>query len=207
MTYIFFDTETSGLPNFKHPASWEGQPRICQLGAILTDRGGKVKAELNLLVRPDGWTIPPEASAIHGITQEDAMQYGLSIRGVLGVFNRLMAKAELHIAHNIKFDYFMIEREAIACEYPAKDFPMNGYCTMAESADVLKLPPTKKMMDCGFDKFKPPNLQEAYQHFFGRKFEGAHDAMADVRACRDVFFKLQEEAAHKKNAKEMAGAA
>ena len=191
MTYLFFDTETTGLPDFRLPPSWEGQPRICQLGAILTDKEGKVKAELNMLVRPDGWTIPQQASDVHGITQEDASKYGLSIRGVLGIFNRLIAKAELVVAHNIKFDRLMVLREAIACEFSERDFAFEGSCTMEQSADVVKIPPTARMQACGMKGYKNPNLQEAYHHFFGQNFIGAHDAMADVRACRDVFFKLQ----------------
>jgi DNA polymerase-3 subunit epsilon len=191
MTYLFFDTETTGLPDFKQLPSWAGQPHICQLGAILTDRDGKVKAELNMLVRPDGWSIPPEASAIHGITHEDAMRYGLSIRGVLGVFNRLMSKAELVIAHNVRFDRFMVLREASACEFKESDFAFQEFCTMEKSAGVLKIPPTARMLAYDMKKYKNPNLMEAYLHFFGRQFEGAHDAMADVRACRDVFFALK----------------
>ena len=40
-------------------------------------------------------------------------------------------------------------------------------------------------------KFKWPNLQEAHQHAFGKPFDGAHDAMADLRACKDVYFWLK----------------
>lgn len=189
---LFLDVETTGLPDFKQPPSWAGQPRICQLGAILTDREGKTKAEMNLLVRPDGWSMPPGASEIHGITQEDATKYGLSIRGVLGIFNRLMAKSELVIAHNVKFDRLMILREAFACEYRESDFAFEGFCTMEQSADQVKLPPTAKMLAYDMKGYKNPSLKEAYHHFFSRDFEGAHDAMADVRACRDVFFALQK---------------
>lgn len=192
MTYLFFDTETTGLPDKRLPDGHPDQPHICQLGAILTDSNGKVMAEVNLLVRPDGWTIPATASAIHGITQENATEYGLSARGVLNIFNRLAAKAKRHIAHNIEFDQFMIFREAIGCGYSAKDFGLDGYCTMTAATDIVKCPPTKRMLDVGMTGFKKPNLTEAYRHFFGREFDGAHDAMADVRACRDVFFKLKD---------------
>ena len=40
----------------------------------------------------------------------------------------------------------------------------------------------------GMTGYKNPSLPRTYRHFFGRDFDGAHDAMADVRACRDVFF-------------------
>lgn len=192
--YLFFDTETTGLADYKMPANWEGQPRICQLGAILTDQEGRVKAEANLLIKPEGWTIPEAASAIHGIGQEDAENYGLPIKTVLAIFSRFVSKSYAVVAHNIRFDLFLLEVEC--SRLPAKlDLPTRYHCTMEESKDVLRLPPTKRMTDLGMTKFKNPNLQEAYRHFFGRDFEGAHDAMADVRACRDVFFELKKLAA------------
>lgn len=192
MTYLFFDTETTGLPDFKQPVSWEGQPRICQIGAILTDREGAIKAEMNLLVAPAGWEIPAAATGIHGISQEDAKKYGLSIRGVMSIFNRLICKAEMVIAHNISFDRFMVRREAVACEFPESDFSFKEFCTMQSATNITKLPPSQRMVECGMTSFKSPSLQELYTHFFGKPFEGAHDAMADVRACKDVFFKIQE---------------
>ena len=191
--YLFFDTETTDLPDQKKPASWEGQPRICQLGAILADRHGRLKAEMNLLVKPDGWTIPQAASDIHGITQEDAGRYGLTIKGVLSIFGRLLVKADRLVAHNIGFDIFMLEIECSRTGV-ALDLPPDHACTMQDAKDRVKLPLTPKMVACGMREFKKPNLQEAHRHFFGREFEGAHDAMADVRACRDVYFAMNRPA-------------
>lgn len=191
MTYLFFDTETTGLPDMRRSAGFPGQPRICQLGAIVTDADGRIKAEANLIVKPDGWSIPPEASKIHGIGQDDAMAYGLSIKGVLSIFDRLLGMCRTVIAHNIQFDLFMLQIEAERAQMGI-DLPGNHCCTMADSIDVLRLPPTPKMVAAGMDKFKSPNLQEAYRHFFGRDFDGAHDAMADVRACKEVFFALKQ---------------
>lgn len=65
---------------------------------------------------------------------------------------------------------------------------------MRDATDLVQCPPTERMVAKGMKGFKSPNLQEAYKHFFGVEFEGAHDAMADVRACKDVFFKLKEAA-------------
>lgn len=189
MTYLFFDTETTGLPDQRMPPSHESQPHICQLGVIVTDREGRVKAELNTLIRPDGWTIPPTASAIHGITQADAERYGLSIKGALSIFARLLKSSERVVAHNIGFDLFMLEVEHHRTGVPM-ELPGKMACTMESSVNVVKCPPTERMLAKGMTGYKNPNLSETYRHFFGRDFDGAHDAMADVRACRDVFFEL-----------------
>jgi hypothetical protein len=39
-----------------------------------------------------------------------------------------------------------------------------------------------------FGKPKWPKLQEAYKWCFNKEFDKAHDAMADIRACKEVFF-------------------
>ena len=48
------------------------------------------------------------------------------------------------------------------------------------------------MVKAGFNKFKTANLGDAYRHFTGKELENAHSAMADVLACRDVYFAIQD---------------
>jgi DNA polymerase-3 subunit epsilon len=211
MTLLFVDTETTGLPDFRRPHSWTGQPRICQFGAILTDLNGATKAELNLIIRPDGWTIPAKLTEIHGISQADAEKYGVRAKDALNLFTTLCGAAELVVAHNIEFDRFMIYREIAAQRVtggqaadgrandgqtddddPETFIKFNDFCTMNAAIPILKLPPTDRMKAAGRTGFKWPSLRETYRHFFGRDFDGtAHDAMADVRACRDIYFALK----------------
>jgi hypothetical protein len=40
-------------------------------------------------------------------------------------------------------------------------------------------------------EYKWPRLIEAYRHAFGKDFTGAHDALADVRACKEIYFWLK----------------
>ena len=59
-----------------------------------------------------------------------------------------------------------------------------------EERRVVNLPPTEKMRAAGFDKPKPPKLEECIRHFFNEELGGAHDAMIDLDACRRVYIHL-----------------
>jgi DNA polymerase III subunit epsilon len=65
------------------------------------------------------------------------------------------------------------------------------FCTMEASAPIVNLPPTERMVAAGFNKPKPPKLEECIKHFFKEDLKGAHDAMIDVSACRRIYFELK----------------
>lgn len=188
---LFFDTETTNLPNMRAKPDDPGQPHVVQLGAILCDVSRKVVAELNLLVLPDGWTISAEASAIHGITMEQATRYGLKIATVARLFAQFVKRADLLVAHNFPFDRFLmlaellrLNEEAAAIEFQDKP----NFCTMQATTPICKLPGK-------FDSYKWPKLAEAYRHLLGKELDCAHDAMADVRGCMEVYYALHPEPA------------
>lgn len=83
--YLFFDTETTGLPkNWKAPVSdLNNWPRLIQLAFILYDSNENKISEGNFIIKPDGFTIPTEATKIHGISTEQAIQQGQPIKPVL----------------------------------------------------------------------------------------------------------------------------
>lgn len=57
-------------------------------------------------------------------------------------------------------------------------------CTMKPNTEIVKAP--KKNGSSGY---KWPSLEEALQFYCKRSVgEFAHDAMYDVKACRDIFF-------------------
>ena len=72
---FFYDTETSGLPDWKSPSEAEHQPHIVQAaGAIVDSESRETIASVEWIAKPDGWVIPDEVAAIHGITTERALQ-------------------------------------------------------------------------------------------------------------------------------------
>lgn len=194
---FLYDTETTGLPDFKSPSDSEHQPHIVQFAALLIDPVTRVeRASIDLIVRPDGWTIPDEVAEIHGITNEIAMACGVPELTVVNLFLALRSQTTLEVAHNISFDrrimriamlrHGMTREDVEAIEAAA------AFCTMKESTSIMHLPPSPKMVAAGFIKPKPPKLEEAYEFFFGETMEGAHNALADVRACARVYFHLMD---------------
>jgi len=188
--FLIFDCETTGKANFRLPATHPSQPRIVQLAAVLLDDDLSERAAFSFIIKPYGWTIPDEAAAIHGITTQIAMRVGIEISTALSQLCWFSMKARTRIAHNIDFDDLMIAVEfAHAGDEWAVD-DMSSFCTMHAMTPICRLPSVSPYARPG--EFKWPKLTEAYKHCFGREMEGAHDALADVRGCADVYRWLKQ---------------
>lgn len=187
---LFFDVETTGLPNYKERARHPSQPHIVQLAAMLVDGSGRTLESHNVIIKPDGWEIPKEASDVHGITAEVAA-IGIGESVAARTLLEMMKKAELSVAHNLTFDKFlariaMRRFELMTDEQDEWWKALPTFCTMRESTDLCKLPGIRA------GQFKWPKLIEAYRCLFNEDFSDAHDALADVRACMRIYFELQK---------------
>jgi len=160
---------------------------MVQLGAILVDDDGNEVRVLNKIIKPTDWTIPDEAADIHGISTERALAEGEDLKSVLEEFLNIAEPATLLVCHNMQFDIPVISQEFDRAGLDPDLENKDVYCTMVESTNVCKLP-----WYPGSPKYKWPKLIEAYRHFYGEDFEDAHDALADVRACKAVYAALQE---------------
>lgn len=195
MKALFYDTETTGLPLFSEPSEDPRQPHVVQLGACLVDLDTFSEiASLDVIVRPDGWVIPDEVAAIHGITTERAMDVGVPARVAFDLLLELWACSGVRIGHNEQFDARLVR---IALMRHRDNDPASlihqqwkagrAECTQLLATPILKLPPTERMRAVGRNHHKSANLGEAYQFFTGRPLDGAHSAMVDVRACMEVY--------------------
>lgn len=199
---IFFDTETTGLPLFNEPSEHPDQPHIVQLAACLVDLDTRsTLASIDVIIRPDGWDIPADVSAIHGITTEMAMDLGVPEAQAVDMFMELWAH-RLRIAHNESFDARIL-RIALKRHLDPRDTDLvippsdewkagQAECTARMSTPICALPPTAKMVAARRNNHKTPKLTEAYRHFFGVDFENAHSALADVQACMAVYFAVKD---------------
>lgn len=179
MIALFFDTETTGFKK------GDFIPEIVQIGAVVQDTTTKrVLAELNVIVGANN-PIPAEVSAIHGITDELNIAYGIDSVAAESMFTLMVQMSELLVAHNISFDMGIIKDVWPVAYGLMKD--KEQFCTMRNATSIVGLTGSH----AGGNKY--PKLIEAYRHYYGKEFDNAHDAMADVRACRDVYFALFEE--------------
>lgn len=193
---FFYDTETTGLPLFNQPSDHPDQPHIVQLAAALVDLDTReTVASLDVVVRPDGWTIPDEVAAVHGITTEHAAAVGVPESLALSLFLELWGR-RTRIAHNEQFDARIIRIAQHRAGELESDLVAwkNGVaeCTARKATPVVKCPPTAKLIAAGRNHYKTANLGEAVQFFTGKPLVNAHSAMADVKGCMDVYFAIQD---------------
>lgn len=190
MSYLIFDTETSNFPSPKLLATDINQARIIQLAWLLLDEQFQEVACFNSLIRlPEPYRISSGAQVAHGISQEKCNKFGVDIQWVFPLFNTAYSNATKVIAHNIKFDSQLldIEYELLYNNNGGYRIDNTKFCTMEAMTPICKLP--SKFPG---SRYKWPKLQEAYKHCFGKEFDGAHDALADVRATASVFKWLVE---------------
>ncbi len=184
--YLFFDTETTGLPkNWKAPltdlANW---PRLVQIAWLQYDSTGKRVVERDYIIKPQGFTIPADASRIHKITTEKAMAEGVALRDVLEEFSGLIDQSNVLVAHNISFDEKIVGAEFLRENMENRLLQADKICTMDVSTDYCKLP--------GKYGYKWPKLSELHFKLFNADFEEAHNASVDIDACAKCFWELKD---------------
>jgi DNA polymerase III subunit epsilon len=189
---LFYDTETSGLPNKRQLHNLDVQPHIMQLAFSLYDDERRPVLEVSTyLTIPDHASISPEALTTHGIERKKANQYGMNPDAALRLLGWAARKAELAVAHNEKFDLQLLEFAALRLSTKSPLAEIKTLCTMEATIGIIKMPPTEAMIKWGHgDKFKPPKLTECWTHFFGEELSGAHDALVDTRGCARVYYHL-----------------
>ncbi|MGB1031787.1 MAG: DNA polymerase III subunit alpha, partial [Flavobacteriales bacterium] len=185
--FLIYDTETTGLPrDWKAPITdSDNWPRLVQLAWQLHDGSGKLIHRGNLIVKPDGFTIPYNAAKVHGITTERAEQDGVELSEVIAQFNDDLAKADHVIGHNIEFDLNIVGAELHRLQQdPNALMSKKALDTKEYGTDFCAIPGGRG------GKFKWPTLTELHEKLFGVGFGDAHDAAYDVDATAKCFFGL-----------------
>ena len=184
--YLIFDTETTGLPkNYNAPASDSANwPRMVQLAWQLHDKDGSLIESQNFIIKPEGYTIPLEVSALHGITTEKALSEGTVLQEVLTAFCQTLQKTSIIVGHNISFDINILDAEFFRVKMQSDMSAKKVLDTKELSTDFCALPGGKN------GNFKWPTLSELHWKLFGEAFADAHNAIYDVEATARCFFEL-----------------
>lgn len=189
MNAIIFDTETNGkIIDWKMPLrndeTISNFPRITQLAWQKVNlTSGEIVNEYQSLIQPAGWTVPKEQFFIdNNMSTERCKNEGKPLREVLPLIIEDLRDSEIVVAHNMSFDINVLGAELIRLNYKVGK-ELIKVCTMQETIDMCKLPGQ-------YGKYKFPKLTELYQILFEKEFDGAHDAMVDVTACKECFMEL-----------------
>lgn len=179
---LTFDSETTGVP--RKGAKWDVDfaefPNIVQLAWSINGK------ERSYIIKPDGWIIPDEAIAVHGITNERANAEGVPFADIIDEFLEDCEKARLLVGHNIYFDTSIVK--AMILRIMGREY----YDAKAEDAlfkgkridtmmKTIKFVGAKKSNGKGI---KYPTLEELYNKCFSGETFPAHDALEDVKACK-----------------------
>ena len=184
--YLIFDTETTGLPqNFNAPLSdSDNWPRMVQIAWQLHDENGELIENQDYIIKPEGYDIPFNATRIHGISTKMAQEQGRDLQEVLEEFTEVLKKTKVVAGHNIDFDY-----KIVGAELFRKGIENTLEKTL--SADTMELGTDFCQLSGGKNgRYKSPKLEELYEKLYGKKFDEAHNAAADVNATAQVFFEM-----------------
>jgi DNA polymerase III epsilon subunit-like protein len=179
MRVLLFDTETTGLPKTRVPATRgpNNWPHMVSIAWIILDGETKTK-ERYALIKPK-WTIPADSTLIHGITQSYAEQYGEDLGTVIAEF--LADAPDALMAHNMNFDFNVLINAILwdlGMNYPKLP---KQFCSMSIMMPVCKLPTQ-------YGYYKSPKLSELYKFIFNIEPDktALHNALFDVQILAEI---------------------
>jgi DNA polymerase III subunit epsilon len=147
------------------------------------DRKGNLISSGDFIIRPVGFTIPEEASRIHGISTEKAIEEGEALLPVLQEFQTLIDESEYLVAHNLSFDEKIVGAEFLRNRMPDNLTSKRKICTMQGTTNFCKID--------GPYGYKWPKLSELHYKLFRENFEEAHNAAMDIHMTAKCFWELK----------------
>ncbi len=155
---IFFDLETTGINIVKD--------RIVELSYVKVFPNGKEETQ-TYRINP-GMPIPPESTAIHGITDEDVKDCPL-FKSIAKTLAAQIEGCDLAGYNSNRFDIPLLAEEFLRA---GVDIDLNR----RNFIDVQTI----------FHKMEQRTLSAAYKFYCGKSLENAHTAAADTMATYEV---------------------
>lgn len=184
MKYACIDVESNGLPDYKKPADDPCQPRLASLGLVRLDDDLTVLHEQEFLVRPDGWEMKPEATAVNGLTTEQLLRDGEPIGLVLDIYATLIAAGHAIAAYGAQHDCKLLRGEL---RRAGRDdlFEKTGNVCLMRACLPLKIPKAN-------GKGGWPRLEDACRHFGIEPESTPHRAIEGARRAAQILRRLAE---------------
>jgi hypothetical protein len=108
--------------------------------------------------------------------------YDSRLNGALTKLNKVITQFNpIIVGHNISFDKNVLGAEYYKRELKNELINCESICTMWQTTEF-----------CELENYKFPKLTELHHKLFDKEFEGAHDAMNDVKATAKCFFELMK---------------
>ncbi|MBQ3634901.1 MAG: 3'-5' exonuclease [Bacteroidales bacterium] len=158
---VFFDLETTGLTI--------GKDHIVEISLVKVFPD-EHRETMTMRINP-GMPIPPEATAVHHISDADVADKP-RFKEVAKTIAAYIEGCDLGGFNSNKFDIPMLAEEFLACGMQEVDL------RRASFIDVQNI----------FHKKEQRTLAAAYQFYCHKDLVGAHGAEADTMATADVFF-------------------
>jgi DNA polymerase III epsilon subunit-like protein len=171
------------MKNSRPVSDLNNWPRLVQLAFLFYDKNGNKISSGDFIVKPEGFTIPTDASRIHGISTERAIREGESLKTVLQKFQTLINQAEVLVAHNMSFDEKIVGAEFLRIGMHNSITAKNKICTMQSTTNFCALN--------GPYGYKWPKLSELHYKLFRTGFDEAHNAAVDITATAKCFWELK----------------
>lgn len=192
----FIDTETTGLPiNDNLPyTELDNWPHLVQVALIIEDDSYGILAKRNMILKPDGYSIPESSARIHGISNAQAVKEGEDRKQVIGFLDLVLGNSNFIIGHNVSFDLNVVKAEIIRVKgienalFTEKNH--NVVDTMKMGMNICKIPNLSFHTRMS-QPYKYPKLDELYYKLFNKHFDNQHDAMADIQATHDCYYELK----------------
>ena len=192
----FIDTETTGLPiNDNLPyTELDNWPHLVQVALIIEDDNYGILAKRNMILKPDGYSIPESSARIHGISNAQAVKEGEDRKQVIGFLDQVLGNSNIIIGHNVSFDLNVVKAEIIRVKgvenalFTKKNH--NVVDTMKMGMNICKIPNLSFHTRMS-QPYKYPTLDELYYNLFNKHFDNQHNAMSDIQATYDCYYELK----------------
>jgi DNA polymerase III epsilon subunit-like protein len=187
----FFDTETTGLVKKGHTwdAHYRDFPRIVSIA--WQNYFDKPMQLYHYILNPEGYLIPGEAIAIHGITNEEANKSEHYFVTIAEKFIEQAEAATWIVGQNIYYDtsVFKANVRRIWGEGSAMDTRAINALDKTKRLDIMRM--SMQLQRGDGKKLGWKGLEEIYRHLFQTGYQ-AHTADGDVSAMVRVFETLKE---------------